>query len=87
MEKFTGNTYEEYKAYAMKRRNKSNICRTYDKEFIEYKQKHNDVPLLNGGIMSNQTNALHVVVVLIYLGKIIGVWDAECMKIISIMVC
>lgn len=56
MEKFTGNTYEEYKAYAMKRRNKSNICRTYDKEFIEYKQKHNDVPLLNGGIMSNQTN-------------------------------
>lgn len=40
MEKFTGNTYEEYKEYAKKRRNKSIICRTYDKEFIEYKQKH-----------------------------------------------
>ena len=56
MEKFTGNTYEEYKEYAKKRRNKSDICRMYDKAFIEYKQKYNDVPMINGGIMSNQTN-------------------------------
>lgn len=39
MEKFTGKTCEEYKEYARKRRNKSVICRVYDKEFIEYKQK------------------------------------------------
>ena len=47
MEKFTGKTYKEY---AKKRRSKSVICRIYDKSFIEYKQKHNDVPLINGGI-------------------------------------
>jgi hypothetical protein len=40
MEKFTGKTLEEYEVYAKKRRNKSIICRTYDKAFIEYKQKH-----------------------------------------------
>lgn len=56
MEKFTGKTYEEYKEYAKKRRSKSSICSVYDKEFIEYKQKYNDVPMINGGIMSNKTN-------------------------------
>lgn len=56
MEKFIGKTYEEYKEYAKKRRSKSSICSVYDKEFIEYKQKHNDVPMINGGIMSNKTN-------------------------------
>lgn len=56
MEKFTGKTYEEYKVYAKKRRNKSAICSVYDRAFIEYKQKHGDVPMINGGIMSNQSN-------------------------------
>lgn len=56
MEKFTGKTYEEYKEYAKKRRSKSVICREYDKEFIEYKQKHGDVPMINGGIMSSKEN-------------------------------
>lgn len=56
MEKFTGKTYEEYKEYAKKRRSKSVICSVYDKEFIEYKQKYGDVPMINGGIMSNKTN-------------------------------
>lgn len=51
MEKFTGKTYEEYKEYAKKRRSKSVICSVYDKEFIEYKQKYGDVPMINGGIM------------------------------------
>lgn len=39
MKKFTGKTYEEYKEYAKKRRNKSVICRKYDRELIKYKQK------------------------------------------------
>lgn len=56
MKKSTGKTYEEYKVYAKKRRNKSIICRTYDKAFIEYKQKHNDIPMINGGIMSYESN-------------------------------
>ena len=56
MEKFTGKTYEEYKEYAKKRRNKSVICRKYDRELIKYKQKYGDIPMVNGGIMSNETN-------------------------------
>lgn len=56
MEKFTGKTCEEYKEYAKKRRSKSVICREYDKEFIEYKQKHGDVPMINGYIMSSKEN-------------------------------
>lgn len=50
MEKFTGKTYEEYKEYAKKRRSKSTICKKYDIAFFEYKQKHGDIPMVNGGI-------------------------------------
>lgn len=56
MEKFTGKTLEEYEEYAKKRRSKSAICRKYDIAFIKYKQKRGDVPIVNGGIMSNEAN-------------------------------
>lgn len=61
MEKSTGKTYEEYKEYAKKRRSKSTICKKYDIAFFEYKQKHGDIPMVNGGIMSNESNdPIHV---------------------------
>ena len=56
MERFKGKTFEEYKVYAKKRRSKSKICTVMDKEIKEYRNRYNDIPLLNGGITSDSAN-------------------------------
>lgn len=56
MKKFKGKTFEEYKMYAQKRRSKSKICTIMDKEIKAYRNRYNDVPLLNGSIMSDSAN-------------------------------
>lgn len=55
MEKFTGNTLEEYEEYAKHVQKKSKIYRTIIPLLKEYHKKHNDICMINGIIHTDSS--------------------------------